>query len=72
MIRKHAPQLDEKYFAEDISTVDRQIGHTEILLSTLISGMTNVVAFTADELGTRYTGITDIENEILSKAFAKV
>lgn len=63
VIRQHVPKLDDKYFAEDISTIDRQIGHTEILLSTIISGMTNVAAFTADELGTGYTGIRDLENE---------
>ncbi|MGC6466711.1 MAG: DUF1552 domain-containing protein [Akkermansiaceae bacterium] len=63
VIRRHVPQLDEKYFADDLSTIDRQMGHTEILLATLISGMTNVVTLTADELGTIYTGIDDIENE---------
>jgi len=62
-IRRHLPRLDRKYFADDISTVDRQLGHTEILLSTLISGMTNVVTFTADELGTPYTGLPGIEQE---------
>jgi hypothetical protein len=60
-IRKHVPQLDKKYFADDISTVDRQFGHTEILLSTLISGLTNVVTFTMDELGTPYTGLVERE-----------
>ncbi|MFT5109694.1 MAG: hypothetical protein ACI9UA_005344, partial [Pseudoalteromonas tetraodonis] len=63
IIRKHVPTLDAKYFADELSTIDRQAGFAEILLSTLISGMTNVVAFTVDELGTRYTGIEDIENE---------
>ena len=63
MIRKHVPQLEDKYFADDLNTIDRQVGHTEILLSALISGMTNVVALTADELGTTYTGVTDIEVE---------
>lgn len=63
VIRRHAPKLDEKYFADDLSTIDRQIGHTEILLATLISGMTNVVTFTADELGTIYTGVDEIERE---------
>jgi hypothetical protein len=61
VIRKHLPQMDAKYFSENLNTIDRQKGFTEILLSTLISGMTNVVTFTADELGTRYTGIADIE-----------
>ncbi|MFT4548680.1 MAG: hypothetical protein ACI9MB_002633 [Verrucomicrobiales bacterium] len=63
VIRQHVPMLDDKYFADDLNTIDRQAGHTEILLSALISGMTNVVAFTADELGTTYTGIADIEKE---------
>lgn len=63
VIRRHLPQLDAKYLSDDISTTDRQWGHTEILLSTLISGMTNVVTFTVDELGTHYTGLKGIENE---------
>lgn len=63
VIRQHVPLLDEKFFADDITTIDRQVGHTEILLSALISGMTNVVTFTMDELGTRYTGIPTIESE---------
>ena len=63
VIRKHVPQLAEKYLAEDLTTIDRQFGLTEVLLSTLISGMTNVVTFTVDELGTRYTGLSDLEGE---------
>jgi hypothetical protein len=63
VIRKYVPKLDEKYFADDISTLDRQKGHTEILLSSLISGMTNIVSFTMDELGTVYTGLPELENE---------
>jgi hypothetical protein len=63
VIRQHIPKLDEKYLAEDMTTLDRQSGHTEVLLSALISGLTNVVAFTVDELGHRYTGIPGIENE---------
>ncbi|MGY8769709.1 MAG: DUF1552 domain-containing protein [Pirellulales bacterium] len=63
VIRQHVPRLEEKYFSDNLSTIDRQHGLTEILLSTLISGMTNVATFTVDELGTRYTGIPEIENE---------
>ncbi len=62
-IREHLPKLDAKYLGDELSTVDRQAGLTEILLSTLISGMTNVVAFTMDELGTPYSGLPDIEGE---------
>ncbi|MEE2638984.1 MAG: DUF1552 domain-containing protein [Planctomycetota bacterium] len=63
VIRKNLPRLDKRYLGEDLSTVDRQAGHTEILLSALISGMTNVMTFTLDELGTRYTGLPGIEGE---------
>ena len=60
-IRKHVPQLDPRYLDANVNTFDRQIGHTEVLLGALISGLTNVVAFTVDELGHAYTGITGIE-----------
>ena len=66
VIRKHVPQLDAKYLTEDLTTIDRQFGLTEVLLSTLISGMTNVVTFTVDELGTRYTGLSDLEGEAIN------
>jgi hypothetical protein len=63
IIRKHVPKLGEKYFSDNLSTIDRQHGLVEILLASLISGMTNVATFTVDELGTPYTGIPEIENE---------
>ncbi|MEW4564390.1 DUF1552 domain-containing protein [Bremerella sp. JC770] len=62
-IRQHVPKLDPKYLDANVSTLDRQLGHTEILLASLISGLTNVVAFTVDELGHAYTGIPGIEGE---------
>lgn len=63
VIRRHVPELDPKYLAVDVSTYDRQVGHTEVLLGALISGLTNVVAFTVDELGHAYTGIPGIEGQ---------
>lgn len=63
VIRQHVPQLDPKYLDADVSTFDRQLGHTEVLLGALISGLTNVVAFTVDELGHSYTGIPGIEGQ---------
>lgn len=66
VIRQHIPTLDAKYLADKLSTVDRQRGLTEVLLSTLISGMTNVASFTADELGTRYSGLSGLEGENIS------
>ena len=62
-IRPHVPKLDAKYLAEDLTTLNRQRGHVEVLLAALISGLTNVVAFTVDELGHEYTGLPGIEGE---------
>jgi hypothetical protein len=63
VLRKHTPKLAEKYLKEDMTTLDRQRGHTEVLLAALISGLTNVAAFTIDELGHHYTGIPGLETE---------
>lgn len=63
VVRKHAPKLDAKYLSQDMNTFDRQAGHVEVLLASLISGLTNVAAFTVDELGHEYTGITGMEGE---------
>lgn len=66
-IRKHLPNLPDHYLDNDaISTLDRQDGFCQILISTLISGMTNVVSFTVDELGTGYTGLPKLENEAVN------
>jgi hypothetical protein len=62
-LRKHVPKLDAKYLTEDLTTINRQRGHVEVLLAALISGLTNVVAFTVDELGHEYTGLPGIEGE---------
>jgi len=63
VLRQHTPQLAEKYLNDEMTTFDRQAGHTEVLLAALISGLTNVVAFTVDELGHHYTGIPGLETE---------
>ena len=63
VVRKHVPKLESKYLTNDMSTYVRQVGHTEVLLASLISGLTNVVAFTVDELGHDYTGIPGLEGE---------
>lgn len=62
-LRQYVPQLDARFLADELTTLDRQIGHTEVLLGALISGLTNVVAFTVDELGHHYTGIPGLEGE---------
>lgn len=66
IIRPHVPKLDAKYLADEMTIVDRQRGHTEVLLAALISGLTNVAAFTLDELGAFYTGLPGLEAERVS------
>ena len=65
-IRPHVPKLEAKYLADEMTTVDRQRGHTEVLMAALISGLTNVAAFTLDELGAFYTGLPGLEGERVS------
>lgn len=65
-VRQHVPKLENKYLAEKMTTLDRQMGHAEVLLASLISGLTNVVSFTVDELGHHYTGIPGIEGETVN------
>jgi hypothetical protein len=62
-IARHVPVLDERVLSGEMTTIERQRGHAEVLLGALISGLTNVVAFTVDELGHDYTGIRGIEGE---------
>ena len=61
-IRRHVPTLDPG-LTDAMTTFERQVAHTDVILGALISGLTNVAAFTVDELGHRYTGITGIEGE---------
>lgn len=63
VLRQHTPKLAEKYLNDEMTTLDRQAGHVEVLLAALISGLTNVAAFTIDELGHHYTGIPGLETE---------
>lgn len=65
-IRPHVPKLDAKYLADDMTLVDRQRGHAEVLMAALVSGLTNVAAFTIDELGAFYTGLPGLEAERVS------
>ena len=35
-IRPHVPKLDAKYLADEMTTVDRQRGHVEVLLEAVV------------------------------------
>lgn len=66
VVRQHVPKLESKYLAAEMTTLDRQLGHVEVLLASLVSGLTNVVAFTVDELGHPYTGLPGLEHEVVN------
>lgn len=40
-VRQHVPKLESKYLSNDMNTFVRQLGHTEVLLASLISGETH-------------------------------
>ena len=45
--------------------IDRQNAMTEVLISALITGMTNVITYTIDNLDTTYSGLPELENQIV-------
>ena len=61
VISKNIPKLDEKYFSESATTIERQQAFTEILLGALKSGLTNSVLFSVDSLKTKYTGLPKLD-----------
>ena len=66
VLRHHVPRLEGRLAADDLTTLERQSAHTEVLLGALISGLTNVVAFTVDELGHSYTGLPGLEGALVN------
>ena len=57
VISKNLPTLDAIHAngGPDASLVEKQEGFTEVMLAALISGLTNVVTYTIDDLGTPIT-----------------
>jgi hypothetical protein len=60
-ISKNIPKLDDKYFAEDATTVERQEAFVQILLGALKAGLTNSVLFSLDTLKTPYSGLPQLK-----------
>lgn len=56
-ISKHLPKLDSIHAngGPDASLVEKQTAFTDVMLAALISGLTNVVTYTIDDLGTPIT-----------------
>jgi hypothetical protein len=53
-LKECAPSLDERFFANEVNTSDKQIGQAEIAASALIAGVTNVVTLDMDDTDTIY------------------
>ncbi len=60
-IKKYAPTLNKNVMQDQYTTVEQQEAFVEILLGALYAGLTNVVTFTIDDLGTNYSGLFDFE-----------
>ena len=62
-IKKHIPTLDKVHLNGGVNatTPQKQEAMTDVLIAALISGLTNVVTYTIDELSTPYRGIPGYE-----------
>lgn len=68
LIEKHLPRLDPIHLDGGInaSTPEKQKAMTEILIAALITGLTNVVTYTIDELSTPIRGLPGNESDRIS------
>jgi|TARA_B110000305_G_scaffold173625_1_gene191913 hypothetical protein len=67
-IAKHLPEIDPIHAAggPNASTPEKQKAMTDILVASLITGLTNVVTYTIDELSTPIKGIPGNEGDHIS------
>ena len=65
-LTKHLPELSKDLFVDggkSAKTSVRQKGMTDVLIASLVTGLTNVVTYTIDTLGTPMTGLPGNEND---------
>jgi hypothetical protein len=67
-IAKHLPQIDKVHAngGPNASTPEKQKAFTDILVAALVTGLTNVVTYTIDELSTPVKGLTGNEGDHIS------
>lgn len=53
------PQLEKTILDDQYTVVEQQYAFVDILVSSLRAGLTNVVTYTLDDLGTRYDGLLE-------------
>ncbi len=68
VIAKHLPEIDKVHAGGGLnaSTPEKQEAFTDILISALITGLTNVVTYTIDELSTPIKGLPGNEGDHIS------
>ncbi|MGB0767819.1 MAG: DUF1552 domain-containing protein [Phycisphaeraceae bacterium] len=64
-LAKHLPDLDPIHLdgGERATTPQKQAAMTDMLVASLVSGLTNVVTYTIDDLGTPVTGLPGNETD---------
>ncbi|MFK7911998.1 MAG: DUF1552 domain-containing protein [Akkermansiaceae bacterium] len=64
-LAKHLPELDPVHAngGANASTPEKQAAMTQVLISALRAGLTNVVTYTIDDLGTPVTGLPGNETD---------
>lgn len=67
-IAKYLPTIDPVHVngGADASTPEKQKAMTDILISALVTGLTNVVTYTIDELSTPIKGLKGNESDLIS------
>ena len=67
-IAKHLPEIDAVHAdgGANASTPEKQAAFTEILIAALMTGLTNVVTYTIDELSTPIRGVPGNEGDQIS------
>ncbi len=61
VITKHLPEIDPIHAngGSDATLMEKQAAYTDIIVSALASGLTNVVTYTIDDLGTDITSLPE-------------
>lgn len=58
-IKKSIPKIQEAMMRDQYNTVEQQYAFVDILVSSLKAGLSNVITYTLDDLGTRYSGLLE-------------
>ena len=65
VITKHLPEIDPIHSngGSDATLMQKQSAYTDVIISALASGLTNVVTYTIDDLGTDITSLPENEEK---------